>query len=68
MSARPDEAIMSWIPYLLDLELLLSLRHVAACTGFGVLHLGRSSRICHLDVGHDGSGDMWGVARRYCSV
>jgi hypothetical protein len=44
---------MSWLPYLLDLELLFSFRHITACTGFGVLHLGRSSRICHLDVGHD---------------
>jgi len=37
---------------LLDLELLLSLYHITARTGFGALHLGRRSGICHLDVGH----------------
>jgi hypothetical protein len=45
--------MMSWLPYLLDLEFLFPFRHIATCTGFGVLHLGRSSRICHLDIGHD---------------
>jgi hypothetical protein len=46
--------MVSWLPYLLDLKLLLSFRHVATCAGFGVLHLRRRSSICHLDVGHDG--------------
>lgn len=45
--------MMSWLPYLLDLELLFPFRDIATCTRFGVLNLGRSSRICHLDVGHD---------------
>jgi hypothetical protein len=39
---------MSWLSYLLDLELLLSFR-IAARAGFGVLQL---RRIGHLDVGH----------------
>jgi hypothetical protein len=39
---------MSWLSYLLDLELLLPFR-IAARAGFGVLQL---RRIGHLDVGH----------------
>ena len=53
---------MSQLSHLLDLELLLALRHIAACTGFGVLHLGCGSGICHLNVGHDGR-EVCGVLR-----
>lgn len=45
---------VSELPYLLDLELLLSLRDVTACSGFGALDLGRGASVCHLDVGHGG--------------
>lgn len=45
---------VSELPYLLDLELLLSLGDVAACSSFGALDLGCGTSICHLDVGHGG--------------
>ena len=40
------------LPYLLDLELLLSVSGVTARAGFGALDLGRSTCVGHLDVGH----------------
>jgi len=63
---------MSWLVYLLDLELLFPFCHIAACAGFGVFHLRRSSSICHLDVGHDGCEVcgvlVGGVAVLWCST
>ena len=62
VSARSSDAMVSWLPYLLDFELLLSFRHITACASLGVLHLGRRSGIRHLDVGHDGC-EVCGVLR-----
>jgi hypothetical protein len=62
VSARSSDAMVSWLLYLLDFELLLSFRHITACASLGVLHLGRRSGICHLDVGHDGC-EVCGVLR-----
>ena len=62
VSVRPSDAMVSWLPYLLDFELLFSFRNIAARAGLGVLHLGRRSGICHLDVGHDGC-EVCGVLR-----
>ena len=52
VSVRPSDAMVSWLPYLLDFELLFSFRHITARAGLGILHLGCRSGICHLDVGH----------------